>query len=185
MQPWEDYVMAPSSAARKTAMRPAAANLWVLVADGGRALVYERLARGRLRPVPTLSFEGPHAHDRDYGTDRPGRVFASAASARRAAADPKVPLSERAERTFLAGVVQTLEAALTSGSFQRLVVFAAPRALAEIRRRSGTALTDAIVAAAPIDLVRRPASEVTEHLNAMKLDWTAVPPHRAVPSLEA
>ncbi len=144
---------------------------WILVADGGRASMFERLQGGALRPIPSLSFDGPHGHARDYGTDAPGRSFARAGASERHAIEPRMPLDRAAEQAFVRRTVEAVEAAHDSGQFDRLVIVAAPTALGDIRECLGRSLAAAVIATSAADLTKSPIDDIAEHV--ARLDLTS------------
>jgi protein required for attachment to host cells len=138
---------------------------WVLVADGGKAFALSNADEAHhYRPVPTFHFEGPHLRDRDIGTDRPSRVFASAFSPQRAATAEIGAMARCEERRFVARVTDALAEVHAKGAFQRLVVVAPPHALGDIRAAMPSALADAVVREVAADLVNLPVDDIVDHL---------------------
>ncbi len=58
---------------------------WVVIADAGRARVFELDAKGALVRTPIREMEAETAPSRELGSDRPGRTFDARPSRRRAA----------------------------------------------------------------------------------------------------
>lgn len=137
---------------------------WVVVADGGRARVFDFDTRGALHLVPELKEEGPHRPSHEIGSDAPGRSFAGAHSTRRGAMEPKMPLDRQAERAFLASFVKELEAAHSSGAFGALIIIAPPGALGEIRAGLSPRLAEAVIATSPHDFTKHPVEDIRHHV---------------------
>ncbi len=129
------------------------AKAWVLVADGGKALIFEN--RGdtinpRLEQVRARSLANPPAHEQ--GTDRPGRYHAGMSASRSSV--ETTDFHEEAERAFMADIAGELEADLKAGRFKELIVAVAPRALGYLRKAMSAALKAHVTAEIAKDLTR-------------------------------
>lgn len=106
---------------------------WIVVADAGRAKVYE--AEGGIAATPWK-----HRHEmtaslppsRDIDSDRPGRSFDSGGPGRHAMEPPTDP-HQHAKQRFAHQVMQTLDDGRRQGAFQDLVLVAAPAFLGDLR----------------------------------------------------
>lgn len=144
----------------------------VLVADESEARIYaiER-ADGQLQLVGQLSDPAARTHDRDFKSDRPGRVFdhAPSATGRRGAVahhgtgGERTPREHEAE-VFARRISDELQGAMAHQSFDRLVLMAAPKFLGELRRALPDPLRALVKAEIHKDLVHQPVSVVREHL---------------------
>lgn len=106
---------------------------WILVADAGHARVIAHNGPGLgLHPVPGHNLEHPVPSNQDLMADREGRSFSSHGDGRSAMERPSDPvrLEKRAFATRLAAM---LSDELRKGSFDRLIIIAAPRALGDLR----------------------------------------------------
>lgn len=108
---------------------------WILVADAGRARVYE--AAGG---IAAKDWQQRHElvaalpPSRDIASDRPGRSFDSGSHGRHAIEPPTDP-HEHAKVEFAQQVMQTLDDGRRREAFQDLVVVAAPEFLGNLRAR--------------------------------------------------
>jgi protein required for attachment to host cells len=104
--------------------------MWILIADGSRAKIFEAVGKGKIQQKSELST--PHPPSRDMASDRPGRTFDSMGQARHAKQPPTDP-HEKAESEFLRSLAKQLEDSHQKKEFDKLVVVAAPRALGTLR----------------------------------------------------
>lgn len=106
---------------------------WILVGDGRKAMV---LRNDGLAEAPNLhciaTREQTVAPTRAYGSDAPGRAFASI-DGRRSAVD-NTDWHDLEERRFAATLAADLNAAAHDGRYEHLIVVAPPRILAELRQ---------------------------------------------------
>jgi protein required for attachment to host cells len=124
---------------------------WVLVADGGRACIFENEASGAgLIAIPDGVLEAE-----PYRTLTPsseiGRSFESVGTMRHGI-EPRITPREKMERRFIGEIIDKLEAGRKIGAFDRLIVIAEPKALGEFRRQSPEALSALIVETSSKDL---------------------------------
>ena len=145
----------------------------IVVADQGEARFYD-IARpdAGLQPAGRLTDPKAHLHDRDFKSDRPGRVFdhAPAATGRRGAVAHHGTGGERRPRKheaelFARQIAEQLDAA-TPGEFDRLVLMAGPAFLGLLRAALSKALHLKLVAEVPKDLVHQGDDAVRAHLSS-------------------
>lgn len=143
----------------------------IVVADQSEADFY-----GLERPDEAPQFIGrlldpkAHLHDRDLGTDRPGRVFDHAsgpgrrgATARHAAGGERHP-RKIAARRFARKIASALVRARRRYEFDWLVVIAGPGFLGLLRNAMPPALRALVAAEITKDLVHEPRSVVQWYL---------------------
>jgi protein required for attachment to host cells len=132
------------------------------VADLGEARFYDSSTPdAALRLAGRITDPAAHLHDRDFKSDRPGRVYnrAATAGARRGAVAHHGTGGERRPRRheaelFARRVADTLGAGGGEG-FDRLVLMAGPSFLGELRSALSKSLRDKVVAEVPKDLVHQ------------------------------
>jgi protein required for attachment to host cells len=133
----------------------------IVVASEGEAEFYD-LRSQRRTPTLVSRLTDPlaHLHDRDFKSDRPGRVFDHAAPAggRRGAVARHGTGGERRPRRheaalFARRVAEWLEQARAHDEFDRLVVMAAPRFLGLLRRAMPQSLRSHVAVEVRKDLV--------------------------------
>ena len=138
-------------------------NLWVLVCDGRKALLFQNTGD---RVYPKLETRETFAHEvpstRELGTDAPGRFF-STADGRRSSAEP-TDLHVEEEHRFLVDLVRRLDRYATEHGIKDLVVVAPPRALGFLREKLPHHLHALIRAEIDKDYVAMPAYEIEKHL---------------------
>ncbi len=142
----------------------------VVIADRARARIYEApRVRGPLRLVEELDDPQAHWHDRDFKSDRPGRVFDHAAGPGRRGAvahhgtqGERSPLKHEAE-VFAHRVVAALE--LARKQFTRLALVAEPGFLGELRAVLPRSLQSMVVLEIPKDLTHLDERALAEALS--------------------
>lgn len=143
----------------------------IVVADRGEARFYDaQHANAHLQLVGELTDPKAHQRDRDFKSDRPGRVFDHASGPGRrgavghhATGGERSPLRHEAE-VFAHRIVEALEQARQSGTFERLVLMAEPRFLGELRDVMPKALANSVVLSVNKDLVHQDDQAIIKHL---------------------
>lgn len=131
---------------------------WVLVADGGRALVLRNEGDEtypNLKVVQTYRLDNPPT--RDQGTDRPG--ISGDAFGHNAAVET-TDFHQQAEDRFMHQLAADLDSFHTAGAFKALVIAAPPTALGELRKSESASLKKAIVADFHKDWTHLPVFEI-------------------------
>lgn len=106
---------------------------WIVVADAGRARIFEDSGRAGDRLGPERQdIATPTPPSREIASDRPGRAFDSAGEGRHAMEPPTDP-SRHAKAEFARELVHTLDDARKRGDFEELVIAAPPAFLGDIR----------------------------------------------------
>jgi protein required for attachment to host cells len=137
---------------------------WVVVCDGAKALVFKNVGDNKFLNLKTLEvFEQANPATHEQGTDKPGRVSASAQNPSRASVG-QTDWHDRAEETFLAKLAQHLDAALGAGKAKSMIVVAPPRALGMLRPAYTHALKSAVRVELDKDFVKLPVHEIEKHL---------------------
>ena len=109
-----------------------ATGAWVVVCDGGKALILENSGSPAAVKLDTREVrEHADAPTHQQGTDRPGRVHQSFGNARSAV--EQTDWHDEAERVFLESLARRLDAAIAAGETSDLIIVAAPRALGMLR----------------------------------------------------
>lgn len=142
----------------------------IVVADQGEARFYNR-SGAVLSAVGTLENPGAHRHDRDFKSDRPGRVFNRAPTAgqrrgtvaRHATGGERRPRKREAE-LFAKRIARELSAASRAGDFDGLVLVAGPAFLGLLRAALPKHVKSAVVGEVARDLVHLPKTKLRAHL---------------------
>jgi len=120
---------------------------WVVVCDGGKALILENAGDARFPHLRTReAYEQKHPATHELGSDVPGRAFASVGNTRSAV--EQTDWHRQSERDFL----------------DSLIMAAPPRALGIIRQAYSPHVRQAIRAELEKDYVKLPVSEIETHL---------------------
>ncbi len=137
---------------------------WIVVADGARArfLVNEGPGRGLSEALPEKT-GAPLRPTREYGTDRPGRVFESADGARHAM-EPRVDWHRFEKQRFARSVARVIDRGANDRSFDRLILIAPPKTLGDLRAVLGHASRDAVHGELAKDLTKVSIHDLPAHL---------------------
>ena len=136
---------------------------WVVVCDGGKALVLENQGDEKFPNLRThTTWEHDAAKTSEMGPDKPGRVHESATTGRSAV--EQTDWHDRAEQDFLKTVAGHLHKAVEKGEVKSLIIVAAPRALGMLRPHYTHALKEAIREEISKDMVNMPVYEIEKQL---------------------
>ena len=139
--------------------------IWVLVANQAEASIYStpRL-RGPLTLEDTLVNDVARVHVRDLESDSPGRVHDRVGPGRHSM-EPDVGGKEDGLRHFAKTVVNHLEGAHGRGSFQRLVLIAAPAFLGILRKQMPDPLAQIVIEEIPKDVIGQDAEQIRAQMS--------------------
>ncbi len=137
---------------------------WIVVADGARSRVVERLGlQTKLRLISGSDMRTEIPKSNQLGQDRPGRVHESVGSVRHAI-EPKHDAHQEMENQFAGQVVAFLDAAHGKNEFDHLVIVAPPIMLGNLRKKLSTGLRKLVVDEVDKDLTKIPNDEILQHL---------------------
>lgn len=140
---------------------------WILIADGTQARVLEHGGPGKgLTQIDRLDWSIAPLQSQDINADRPGRGFSSAGS-HRSAMEPKTDPAQHREAEFIRSVAAELDRLAKSGSYDRLVVAAAPIALGNLRKALSDHVKSTVIAELDKDLTNLPTSQLDRHLDGI------------------
>ena len=138
---------------------------WVVVCDGAKALILENAGDAISPNLKTKEVHAqPDSKTSEQGTDAPGRSINSNGSRR--SAMEQTDWHAQAEQQFLIDLAKRLDAAVTAGETESLIVFAPPRAIGMLRQAFSAAVRNAIRAEIDKDYVKMPLYEIEKHLAA-------------------
>jgi protein required for attachment to host cells len=146
--------------------------VWFLIADGEHArIVVPRPVKGQFRMQRAFDSAAAHKRAADLGTDRPGRVFESATTARHAVV-PRSDPHELEKLRFAEAVAKQINEEARGGAFDRLVLVAPAHALNAIREKLSPEAHAKVVGSVMKDLVRLSDADLSPHLT----EWWRAPP---------
>lgn len=136
---------------------------WFVLADGSRARFVTRRADGPGYEV-VAEYAAPEAQlpTRDLISDRPGRQQESATSAHHGV-EPRSDAHRERKAAFAQQIAERLNEAAAQGAFDELVLYAAPRALADLRGALGDGTRAKLKAEFAKDLTKIPLAELPRH----------------------
>ena len=137
----------------------------VVVGDGEKALFLRN--KGDAQEIK-LEVENIFGHDNpathEQGTDKPGRVAASAGTAR--SAMEETDWHQLGEERFAADIADTLYRLAHANKFESLVVVAPPKVLGNLRKAFHKEVVDRITGELPKNLTSHPVPEIEKLLVA-------------------
>jgi protein required for attachment to host cells len=142
--------------------------IWYVVADGGRARIVQKRDRQSdlqeaFDTLQEMVSADIHRATHDLGSERPGRVRESAASARHAV-QPRQDLHSAEKQNFAHEVAAWLNAANTRDEFDALVLVAPAHALADLQQALDEPTQRKITAQLQKDLTKVPNAGLAAHL---------------------
>lgn len=139
---------------------------WILIADGARARILERVGHGEVvHPVFGERYETDLPPSRELGDDRPGRVHESMGHERHAI-EPRRDPHRGLEVMFAHQLADILTSRRRDGLFDRLMLAAPPAMLGHLRRALSKDLKACLVAEVDKDLTKSPNHEIIRHMEA-------------------
>ena len=137
---------------------------WIVVCDGAKALILENAGDAVALNLKTKEVRAqPDPKTHEQGTDRPGRVFQSAAKNKRSGIEP-ADWHELEKERFAKRVASALEQLVRAEKIKAIVVVAPPRTLAELRTAFHADVKNRILAEIDKDLTKLPVGEIEKHL---------------------
>lgn len=139
--------------------------VWVLVADGEKALFFENQGSRQspqFKVVRELEQENPPT--REQGTDAPGRRADNGPSQR--SAMEQTDWHRLAEERFAKDAAALLFRYANGDRFRQIVLCAAPRILGELRKELHPLVTDRVIGEVPKTLTNHPVDQIERILNA-------------------
>jgi protein required for attachment to host cells len=140
---------------------------WILVADAGKARIFANLGVGKgLVEVTEGAVTNPLPKTREIGSDKPGRAFESANSARHAMA-PRADWHEQAKEEFAKELADWLRAAHQAKSFDQLVIAAPPKMLGSLRQHLDPKVAQTVAGEIDKDLTKSTLADLEAHLGKL------------------
>jgi protein required for attachment to host cells len=159
--------IAPPAAAEQAGaviQEKAMSRIRIVVADQAEAIFYDSSSlRTRPKEVGRISDPAAHLHDRDFSSDRPGRVRESFGSARHAVGRENDPRYLEAVR-FARRIARRLDEARRKDEFEELIVVAGPPFLGLVRHELSKPTRERVVHEVRKDLVHSSVEALHKHL---------------------
>jgi protein required for attachment to host cells len=137
--------------------------VWVLVADRGRARIFEIGTDESLTEVACFSNPEGRAAGRELTRDRPPTVNESVGSARHRI-EPHTTLHDKVSARFARTLCDALDRGHAQGRFEALMLIAPPRFLGDLHAALGKALRGRVVDEIRHDLTELPVQELQERI---------------------
>jgi protein required for attachment to host cells len=137
---------------------------WILVADSGRARIFESDQTFKaLAEVDDMVNPSARLKGSELTSDAPGRAFDSGGQGRHAMED-KTSAKEQDELYFAEQINDYLEAGRTAGRFKSLVIIAAPAFLGTLRKTLNNNLANLVAGEINRDLTQHGRQDIIGHL---------------------
>ncbi len=138
-------------------------NAWVVVADGGRANIYENVGEiGEISLKLLRSVDQHNARKRDNGHDNTSQAIGGQGH-HKSALEPKDPQAAE-KHDFLQLLIDGLAFDVQSGQCSEMVLIASPAALGDMRQHMPAALAAKIVKEVNKDYTHMAANELSKLL---------------------
>ncbi|WP_348760214.1 host attachment protein [uncultured Salinisphaera sp.] len=137
---------------------------WIVVADAAAARFFERTADGQLKRVGATYHEESRMHEGDLRTGGKGGVDDST-SASHHEADPQVTTQEKHADIFAKELAEKLKSAHNDGTFDALVLAAAPAFLGHLRDKLDDNVAKTVVDSIDKDWTSEDDDQIAKHLN--------------------
>ena len=138
---------------------------WVIICDGAKSLLLENKGDAKFPNLVTLSVrEQENPSTAEQGVEPPGRVHASAGTAR--SAYEQTDWHDQQEEEFLAALAKDLNHAVEQGQCKALVIVAPPRALGMLRPHYSKQLQGVLRDEVAKDYAGKPVHEIEKLLTA-------------------
>lgn len=140
---------------------------WVLVADGGRARLFELADFSDEDMVEVKAWANPEGRmaGRDLQANRPGRTHDIAGSHRHAM-EPEVTPREKSNERFAHDLTDELERGRVEHRYDRLVLVAPPSFLGTLNGKLGKQVSERVAMRIDKDLTVLSPGEIRDHLPA-------------------
>ncbi len=137
---------------------------WILIANGARARILEHKALGSgITALEGMEYSQQSLSSSQIMADKPGRAFSTAGTARSAMQPSTDPVAKR-EADFAHNLAEILNDKFSIKAFDRLAIFAAPKAMGDIREALSENIKTAIIAEIAKDLTKVPNDKIAKHL---------------------
>lgn len=160
---------------------------WVLVADGGRAQVYEKTniekripiggSEGEtqyqeklalaLSPIVKMKWESQSADIYEMGRNATGMVQESVGSARHSG-EPHIDARKEVKQNFIRKIAGEISKSAAAYEFDRIILVAPSKSLGELRKLLNPQVMNLVVGEIPKDLTNCTSAELTEHVISSK-----------------
>lgn len=141
---------------------------WILLADQAHARIYTRnYVDSAMQQLLVLEHPAARQHQRQQGTDRPGRGQSTGSHGRHAYED-HARFPEQESAAFLRGVAQQINTAIRQEEMDQIILVALPRTMELIKSELTEQARDKVAAEYAKNLIGMPEDKMINKL--IKLD---------------
>lgn len=137
---------------------------WVVVAESSRARIFSlEKAKGPMDEILTLDHPDARAHEQELTSDLPGRAFDSGGQGRHVMSSPVEP-KQQVTIAFAKQIADHLDSNRKSGSYTKLIIFAAPAFLGLLRERMNDHTNKLVVYESNKNLAQLNVDQIRDHI---------------------
>ena len=137
---------------------------WVVIADGSRARICAKKARGALSEMQTIEHPNGRAKARDLVTDGQSTTFSSVGANRHGVGADSAPKDHEKE-VFARELARRLEEGRTGNHFDQLVLVAPPAFLGLLRENLSAPLAKCVTQSVAKDLTQAKLEDISKQLD--------------------
>jgi protein required for attachment to host cells len=140
-------------------------NTWILVADSGRARIFEMHADTTINEIQDFTNSRGRFQNRELNTDSEGRFFGQYAQGN--TSEPDVSPEKHEATLFAESVNKFLTDNCSPQRYSKLVVMAEPRFLGLLRDKMDDQVRKLVTEELPKDLSKASAEDIRKHVSTM------------------
>jgi protein required for attachment to host cells len=140
-------------------------NTWILVADNGRARIFEMQSDTTMNELEDLTHALGRFQNRELKTDSEGRFFGNSAQGN--TSEPDVSPEKHEATLFAKAISEFLTDSCSPQRYAKLIVFAEPQFLGLLRDKMDDQVRKLVVAELPKDLSKASVEDIRQHISTM------------------
>lgn len=140
-------------------------NTWILVADSGRARIFEMHADTTMIEIQDFTNSRGRFQNRELKTDSEGRFFGKSAQGN--TSEPDVSPEKHEATLFAESVNKFLTDNCSPQRYEKLVIFAESQFLGLLRNKMDNQVRKLVVAELPKDLSKASVEDIRQHVSAV------------------
>ena len=140
---------------------------WIVVAESARARILTKSGRGgKLQEFEDFSHPESRMHATELSSDLPGRTFDSHGEGRHGMEQPTDPKEQEAQ-AFAVEIARRVDRGRREGSFDSLILIAAPKFLGRLRSELSKPTRDALIGELDKNLVEADDETLESQVSAL------------------
>lgn len=148
-----------------TTMNNAMNNTWILVADSGRARIFEMKSDTTMTEIEDFANALGRFQNRELKTDNEGRFFGKSAQGN--TSEPDVSPEKHEATLFAKAISEFLTDSCSPQRYAKLIVFAEPQFLGLLRDKMDDQVRKLVVADLPKDLSKASVEDIRQQVSTL------------------